>query len=263
MACFRSRAFLIWGALAAMISSSCPVGAAERVVVSAAASLRDVLAEIGQAYQLRHGEVELAFNFASSGQLMSQIELGAPVDIFVSADVGDVLRLGRKGLLAAEGTFARNSLIVAVSLNAAPSIREIDDLANKGVRLITTGKQAPLGTYTRDFLHKAEASGLYRPGFEAKVLGNIVSEEQEARTLSAKIGMGEADAAVVYVTDLTNDVKTKTRTISIPADLNVTAEYGVGLVTGSAGSSTSREFYQFLTSGDAATILLKHGFLLP
>jgi ABC-type molybdate transport system substrate-binding protein len=72
MVCFRSWAFLISGALAAMLASSCPVDAAERAVVSAAASLRDALAEVGQAYQLRHGEVELAFNFASSGQLMTQ-----------------------------------------------------------------------------------------------------------------------------------------------------------------------------------------------
>lgn len=262
MRCSRKWAIVLCGALA-LSTAPREALAAERVVVSAAASLRDVLRAIGQSYQRHHEDVELAFNFASSGQLMAQIELGAPVDIFVSADLNDVLRLKRKGLVVADAVFARNALVVAISLTAQVSINGIDDLASKGVRLITTGKQAPLATYTRSFLQKAEASGTYGLGFEKKVIGNIVSEEQEARTLSAKLALGEGDVAIVYVTDLTDDVKAKTRTISIPAELNVTPEYGVGLISGSAGNRRSREFYQFLISEESGVILRKHGFTSP
>jgi molybdate transport system substrate-binding protein len=264
MPTYRRYAFLLIPALAFSAAGvSSPCAAAERVVVSAAASLRDLFTDIGSSYERDHPDVKLVLNFNNSSQLANQIEFGAPVAIFATADPRDIEHLATKGLIAMHATFARNSLVIAVANTATHQIDAIGDLGDKGVRLIMAGKQVPISTYTRQFLEKADGKGSFGEGFSERVRANVVSEEPDVRTLANKIALGEGDAGIIYVTDVTNDMKSKVRTIAIPGDLNVTSEYGVGLLASAADNPASQAFYKYLLSAEAGSYLRKHGFVSP
>jgi molybdate transport system substrate-binding protein len=258
-----SRRFILLGTFLSVVLIGTQVHATERVVVSSAASLRDVMTEIGSAFERTHPATKVALNFANSSQLAAQVELGAPVEVFATADKRDVSRLALKNLVRAQATFARNSLIVAVSIQSGSLITTIADLAAPGVRIIGAGKQVPVTTYTRQFLDKADAAGLYGPAFGERYRNNVASEEQDVRTLATKIAMGEGDAGIVYVTDITKDLATKVRTLPIPENLNVTTEYEVALLSAGANQSAGDSFYRFLLSEEAASYLRKYGFLPP
>jgi molybdate transport system substrate-binding protein len=153
--------------------------------------------------------------------------------------------------------------VVAVSNKAATPVRTIEDLAEKGVRLVMAGKQVPIAVYTAAFLQKAEASRQYGKDFGTRVRANAVSEEPDVRMIVTKVALGEGDAGIVYVTDLTADVSPSITALSIPDGLNVTTKYGIGLVASAADQSSGRAFYDFVLSPAAQPLLLKYGFLSP
>jgi molybdate transport system substrate-binding protein len=215
---------------AALLLQSVTALAAERVVVSAAASLKDAFIDLARSYEQERPGIKIAINFASAAQLASQIEQGAPVDLFASADLTQVHRLANQGLLADWTVFVRNKLVIIVSREAKAPIAAVDGLAAKGVRLITAARQVPIREYTEQFLKKVDDNGLYGADFRQRVLRNIISEELDVRMAAVKVGLGEGDAAIVYATDVAADIRDKVRTIEIPEELNVTAEYGLALV---------------------------------
>jgi molybdate transport system substrate-binding protein len=235
--------------------------AAESLVVSAAASLKDAFVEAGKIFERDHPGTKIAFNFSSSNQLASQIEQGAPVDVFASADISHIRRLAGKNLVAENSVVAQNKLTVIVSKNTAMKIDSLADLSNKGLRLIMASKQIPVAGYARQFLKNVDQTGMYGADYSSRVLGNTVSEEPDVRMVAMKIALGEGDAGIVYVSDITGDVKNKIRTIAIADELNVVAEYGVAIIKSSAHPETARAFYSLLLSPKGQAILVKSGLL--
>lgn len=235
--------------------------AEEQLVVSAASSLKDAFVEIGKVFEAEHPGKKVSFNFAGSNQLANQIEQGAPVDVFASADMAYVQRLANKNLTGESAVLAKNKMILIVAKSTKVKIDALPDLANKGVRLIVPAKQVPAAIYARQVLTKADQAGLYGAGFSSRVLGNAVSEESDVRMAVMKVAMGEGDAGIVYASDVIGDVRSKVRVISIPDQFNAVAEYGVATVKNSSHPDTAKAFYAFLQSPKGESILVKSGLL--
>ena len=246
-------------AAVAVAASACAVPArAETVRVSAASSLAEAFAEIARAFEKANPGASVELNLGGSQRLRTQIEHGAPVDVFASADAVHAEALQRAGLLGPTQVFARNRLAVAVPARGA--VTRLHDLARPGTRVVVASPAVPVGRYTAQALAKLGASGLYGDGFPSRVQANVVSEEANVRAVLAKIALGEADAGVVYATDVAA-AGGKVRAIEIPDRHNVIAEYPIGLVTrAGAPQRAARAFVALVLGGEGQAALRRHGF---
>jgi molybdate transport system substrate-binding protein len=222
--------------------------------VFAAASLTDAFREIAAAYEKAHPGVRVELNFAGSQMLRTQIEQGAPADVFASADVVHAEALGRAGLLGPRRLFARNALVVVVPA-AGGKVGRLADLAGPGVKIVIAGPSVPAGRYTSEVLARLGAD----PAFAARLQANVVSHETNVRAVLSKVVLGEADAGFVYATDAAA-AKGKVRILEIPPRDNVTSEYPIAAVSRSAAPGPAQHFIALVMGAEGQAILRKHGF---
>jgi molybdate transport system substrate-binding protein len=234
-------------------------GSAEPLTVFAAASLTETFQDLGPLFERSDPGAKVTFSFASSSLLRTQIEQGAPADLFASADREQLEPLARAGLVRAPVDFARNRLVIVTPAANPGKIRRPQDLARPGLRLVITAEQVPIGWYTRQALAKMGAPGEFGHGFQPDVMRNVVSQEPNVRGLLAKVTLGEADAAIVYVTDALAG-GAKVRTVPIPDRYNEVAVYPAAVVARSPHAATAARFLTFLRSKTGRAVLKKHGF---
>lgn len=232
------------------------------IVVYAAASLREAFNEIGDRFEQATPNTRVSFNFAGSQQLAEQVKQGAPADVFASANtrqMNDVISFGR----VTSGTqqfFAQNRLVVVAAKNA-PAVESLTDLAKPGVKIVLAAKAVPAGQYALDFLMKASATPAFGATFSQTVLANVVSYEEDVRAVLGKVALGEADAGVVYSSDVAAGKKSSVRTMDIPDDLNTTAAYPIAPLNDSKNAELAKQFIDFVMSKDGQAILAKYGFI--
>lgn len=232
------------------------------LVVFAAASLSEAFHELAQAFQQQHSGVKITFNFASSSALRTQLSQGAKADVFASADKENMDRAVAEGLIAGQPrVFVRNVPVIAVSVQSKVEIHSLADLAKPGVKLVFAIPGVPIGAYTQKILEKASQDPAYGSDFAQRVRQNVVSEEPNVKALFSKVVFGEADAAIVYRTDITADVREKVKVVEIPEAFNVTAEYYIGLPKDSPNPTAGQAFINFVLSPAGQEILAKWGFL--
>jgi molybdate transport system substrate-binding protein len=252
--------------------SGVPTGAAppaataepRELVLLVASSLTDAFTEMGDDFPRQAGMVgvRLTFSFGASPQLRTQLEQGAPADLFASADTVQMDLAVKAG--AIEGTpqlFVRNRLVVVVPRENRAGVATLADLAKPGLKLVTTPRDVPVGSYTRQALEKMAADGQFGGGFDLRVLANVVSEEANVRQVVTKVQLGEADAGVVYASDVTPRVAPDVRTIDIPDRFNTVAEYPIGVAKHAKAPATARRFVEYLRGPVGQAILKKHNFV--
>jgi molybdate transport system substrate-binding protein len=255
-------ASLLCLAAALLFSTAAPAQEKKtEIVVSAGASLKDAFREAAQAFEKLHPQARIRFNFAAAGVLVNQIEQGAPVALFAAPSVDDVRRLAKGGLVQREATFAYNAMVLLVANHAADRIREIADLAAPAVRLVVAARYVPAGRYAMEVLQKADASGRYGADFSQRVLARKVSEEMDVRLTAMKVALGEGDAAFVYQTDVTPEIRPLIGVLPLPEDLSPRIEFRMALLQAGAQGALANEFFQFLLSEQAQAILQRHGFV--
>ena len=240
--------------LAGCGSDASAEGAEPRALtVSAAASLTDAFDEIGQAFEDAEPGVVVTFNFGPSDGLAGQINEGAPVDVFASASPTwmDSVQDGGPGVTGRKD-FARNRLAIVVPADNPAGIEGIDDLAEDDVNLVLAAEGVPVGDYARETIANA--------GIADDALANVVSNEEDVRAVLTKVMSGDADAGIVYVTDVTPDVADQVSLVEIPDDVNVIATYPIAVVTGSQEADLAQRFVDFVL-GDGQEILADHGFV--
>ena len=199
-------------------------GPGNEVVVFAAASLSEPFTEMAGALA-KGGNARPTYNFGGSNQLRAQIEQGARVDVFASANEKEMDTLSRGGLVSdAPQVFARNRLVVITPRDNPGKIESLMDLARSGLRLVFAGPDVPVGAYTVQMLDKIGASQSYEPDFKGRVLQNVISRETDVKQVVAKIQLGEGDAGVVYSSDVTPKVAPDVRTIQIPDQFNAVVD---------------------------------------
>ena len=230
--------------------------------VFAAASLTDAFGEIGRTFERRHPEMTVQFNFAGSQQLALQMEEGAPADVFASADQRWMDYVKDKELIEGEApVFARNRLVVIVPKTNPARIGALADLMRQGTKIVLAAEAVPVGKYSREVVRKlAEAQG-YPAGYDRRVLANVVSQEENVKSVVAKVQLGEADAGMVYRSDVTPTVARYLRLFEIPDESNVIAEYPIGVVKSSRHPEAAQAFVELVRSDEGQRILQQHGFL--
>jgi molybdate transport system substrate-binding protein len=231
----------------------------ERVVtVYAAASLADAFNAVKAEFERSDPGWRIRLNFGASSQLRTQIEQGAPADVFASADYAQMGPLAREGLIHAPVILARNRLTVVVP-NANPGrVGKAEHLARPGLRIVTTAESVPIGRYTRQLLENLEKTRGYPPDFARRVSANVVSREANVRSVLAKVELGEADAAIVYESDAKSS--RRSRAIPVPASANVTAEYPIAVVKAARSPVGAERFIRFARGKAGARILRRYGF---
>lgn len=219
------------------------------IIVLAASSLTAAFGEIGKAYTARFPKRSVSFSFGASSELVAQINGGAPVDVFASADERTMGRL-EPGSVGEPVVFATNRLEIIVQPGNPKGIATVADLAKSNVLYVTASPDVPVGKYAQQVLEQAGVR-VTPQSLEANVKG-IVN----------KVVLGEADAGIVYVTDVLA-AGNKAQGIEIPAAINVVARYPIAIPASSKVSDAAAAFVAFVRSDEGQAILAKYGFGKP
>ena len=241
----------------ALLLPSCGGSGSQRseITVVAAASLTGAFTKIGADFEQATPSVTVRFSFGPSDGLATQILEGAPADVFAPASPKymDQVRSGGPGVTD-QAEFARNTLAVIVPSDNPAHVGSLDDLARPGVKLVLAAVGVPAGDYAREILANAS--------IQKGALANVVSNEEDVKGVVQKVLLGEADAGIVYRTDVTPDISARVREISIPNGVNVIATYPIAVLNGSDHAPAAEAFVRFVTGPGQAT-LRTFGFLPP
>jgi molybdate transport system substrate-binding protein len=232
------------------------------LTIYGAASLQGVLAKVKAAYEAAVPGMTLTISTDSSAALETKIELGAPADVFLSADTTNPKKLVDKGLAAGDAVaFANNQLVVIVPASNPAVIASPADLAKPGIKVIAAGDSVPITKYATQLIANLAREPGYPANFVAAYTANIASREDNVKAAVAKVELGEGDAAIVYVTDAR--ASTKVTTVGVPDSANVPATYAGVVVKGSANSAAAKAFLAWLAGPDSQAIFRGFGFLPP
>lgn len=242
-----------------LVSRSAHAAEPREVVVFAAASLREVFQAVAGIFEKQHPDAKVRFNFAGSQELRVQIEHGAKVDVFASADWKHMRTLASQGTVADAVVFARNLPVVVVPSTNPAKLASFADLA-KLVHLVVAAPEVPIGAYTETIL--AAAQKLYGNAFVDKVRANVRSRELNVRQVLTKVALGEGDAGIVYKTDALT-MPDKVRIIEIPGSINVVAEYPIAALEAAPRADLARAFVSLVLSKEGQKLLGAAGFNPP
>jgi molybdate transport system substrate-binding protein len=232
------------------------------LTVFAAASLNKPFSIMGQAWAAQHPGSELTFSFDSSSALRAQIEEGAPVDVFASADLRNPQALVEDCLAPGPPiVFATNRLVIVVPMANPAGIDSPDELATPGVRIVAAGEDVPITKYSEQVLAKLAALADAPDGYIDAVNANIVSREDNVAAVLAKLELGEGDAGIVYTSDAANSEGVTP--VLFPDEANVVAQFGAVSVADTDSSEGAAAFLDYLDGAEAQAILGQFGFLPP
>jgi molybdate transport system substrate-binding protein len=234
-----------------VVTAACSSGGGSRrqVTVFAAASLSDAFKAVAKPFAAAHDNFSVTYNFAGSQQLVAQLQQGAKADALATADQQTMSGVPAKDRSGVSVVFARNRLVIAVGRGNPKHVQTLADLARPDLKVVFAAPAVPAGKYANQALGKAG------------VKVSAVSLEDNVEAVVTKVGLGEADAGIVYVTDAT--AARNVDAVQIADAYNVIAEYpAVGLSTGSQRSG-GKQFVDFLRSPSGQTILRRFGFLAP
>ena len=227
----------------AVAATAAPAVRRVQLTVYSASSLTDAFPKLDPSQR---------YSFGGSNALAAQITLGAPADVFASANTTLPAQLYAKGLCSKPVVFTRNRLVIAVPKANPANIRGIYDLTKKGVKLDIAGPGVPVGSYTLQVLENMNLTNA--------VLANVVSKETDVREVLAKVALGEADAGFVYSTDA-KTVPGKVLALKVPAWAQPKVQYGACVVSRSANKAAAQAFINKLVSKAGQRILISYGFL--
>ena len=222
------------------------------LTISAATSLTDAFTELAKQFRKVNKGVKVRLNFGSSSTLVAQIQSGAPSDIMASADLTNLEKLVASGnVVVAPKVFARNTMAIAVKPGNPKSVRSVSDLASLPF-IALCGKTVPCGVYAANLLSRA---------------GVVIAESKVTRGIDVKatlsaVANGDADAAIVYKTDVLAAKKTVVG-IEIPNTQNVKVMYGIAPLRGSKNPANAKAFIDFVLSEQGWQVLKSLGFQRP
>lgn len=233
-----------------LVACSAPAGGgspgAHSITVFAAASLQPAFDQIGHAL-LTTDDTRVTFNFAGSQTLTEQITQGAQADVFASADTAHMKTVQDASLLDGSAqVFAHNRLEIAVAKGNPKHIQSLQDLARSGLVIVLADPSVPAGKYAQQTLAKAGVT--VKPA----------SLELEVTAVLNKVALGEADAGIVYVSDVVTSGQVQG--VAIPDSQNVIADYPIAILAGSTDKPGAKTFVDYVLSADGQAVLKQAGF---
>jgi molybdate transport system substrate-binding protein len=218
------------------------------VTVLAAASLTESFTAIGTAFETANPGTKVTFGFGASSTLATQIDQGAPADVIATADTTSMQKLVDGGRLAAAPVvFARNRLAVITAAGNPKKIGSLSDLVAPGLAVVLCADTVPCGRFAKQALGKAGVTVTPK------------SYETDVKAVVTKVTLGEADAGIVYVTDV-KAAGAKAAGVTIPDAQNVVAEYPIVAVKAAANPSVADAFVAFVTGPQGKELLAAAGF---
>jgi len=232
-------------------SASATSGPTGAITVFAAASLQQTFTTLGKQYEAAHPGTSVTFSFAGSSDLVTQIRNGAPADVFASADEANMDKLAKTDIAAGSPRdFATNTLEIAVAPGNPKHITDLADLTSSGVQLVTCAAPVPCGAATA----KVEQA--------AGVDLHPVSEEQSVTDVLGKVESGQADAGLVYVTDV-RGADGKVDGVPFDAASGAVNTYPIGVLRDAANPDLAQAFTDYVRSGAGRKVLADAGFGAP
>lgn len=220
-----------------------------QLVVQAASSLTDVFGEIETRLERADPGLDIILNLAGSQTLATQITQGVPADVFASADARQMAVVSGAGLVwDTPRTFATNELAIAVAPGNPTGIDGLADLAREDVVVVLADPAVPAGRFARQALDKAE------------VTLSPESFEQDVRAVLSRVALDEADAGIVYVTDIVGQA---VQAVDIPQRHNVAATYPIAVLAGAPNAKDAEMFTDYVLSTEGQTLLRRFGFGPP
>jgi molybdate transport system substrate-binding protein len=216
--------------------------------VFAAASLTAAFGKLGERFTAANGGTRVTFNFAGSQALATQIQQGAPADVFASADTANMDKV--KDLVGTPQGFASNLLQIVVEKGNPKGVTGLGDLARGDLKVVLPAEEVPAGRYAGQALDKAG------------VAVQPVSREDNVKAVVTKVSLGEADAGIVYVTDVTAGGD-KVEGVDIPSGQNVAATYPIATVRANGNPDRAQAFVDLVRSAEGQGVLRSFGFLPP
>ncbi|EHR63324.1 molybdate ABC transporter substrate-binding protein [Saccharomonospora cyanea] len=252
------RRSMLSAAMAALLvatsATACGGGGGQRVLtVFAAASLTEVFTDLERRFEQTHDGIDVRLNLAGSSRLAQQIVEGAPADVFASADTEPMARLEKDGLLDGPATpFATNTLTIAVPRGNPAGITGLADLADPGVTVVVCAPAVPCGAAAKRVQRLAGVT--LRPA----------SEEADVRSVLTKVEVGEADAGLVYATDVHHTAASgRVEAVAFPEAAEVVNTYPVAVPADAAEAASARRFVDLVLSEEGRRSLREAGFGLP
>ena len=236
------------------VTSSAPVASSPAlsgtVNVFAAASLKEAFTKIGTQFEAAHPGTKVVFNFGPSSGLATQINQGAPADVYASASTKTMSQVVDGGQASSPSDFASNVMEIAVPVKNPAGITALSDLARSGVKVALCQAAVPCG---------ATAAKVFT---NAKLTVTPVTQEVDVKAVLTKVTLGEVDAGVVYVTDV-RAAGAKVKGIEIPADVNASTKYPIATLTKAPNKATAQAFTDYVLSADGSGVLSAAGFAKP
>ena len=258
----RSKLVLVVLLFILVTSSAIQGQDGQTLTVFAASSLTDAFEVIATAFEAENPGVDVIFNFGSSSTLAAQLVEGAPGDVFASANTRQMSIAEEAGRIADQPvTFVRNLLVLITPADNPAQIESLRDLANPGVKLVVAAPEVPVRAYTDVMLARLASLPTYGSAYRTAVLANIVSEEDNVRQVFLKVALGEADAGIVYQSDVTPDAADQVLTIPIPRVVNSLATYPIAITDDNPNPELAQAFVDYVLSDDGQTIMERWGFL--
>jgi len=219
------------------------------LTVLAAASLTEAFTKIGDQLHAKNPDLDVKFSFAGSPTLVTQVQQGAPADILATADQTNMAKVTGASLNSgAPSVFAHNKLTIAVESGNPKKINGVSDLANPAIKVAVCAPGVPCGTYSTSTFSKA--------GVTVKP----VTQEQDVKSVLTKVGLGEVDAGIVYVTDV-KSAAGKVDGVTIPDAQNTIAEYPITELKSEQNATAAKAFLDYVLGKDGQKVLADYGFL--
>jgi molybdate transport system substrate-binding protein len=240
----------------ALVASACggdESATRDSITVFAAASLTEAFTQIAADFE-EQGRIDVRLSFGPSDGLATQIQEGAPADVFASASPRWMDAVAEDPGVMDRADFTRNTLIVITPADDPASIDRVEDLGRPGIKLVLAAEGVPVGDYSRELLDNA--------GIADEALANVVSNEDDVKGVVQKVALGEADAGIVYQTDVTPTVADDLQVVEVPDDINVVAVYPIAAVGSDAANPAAIDFVTYVL-GPGQSALQEAGFLPP
>jgi molybdate transport system substrate-binding protein len=232
-------------------TSSSGSAASSTLTVFAASSLTAAFNRIGSDFTAANPGITVTFNFGSSTDLASQIESEGTADVFASASGTAMDAVASDPGVTDRTNFATNRLVIITPPDDPAGIASVADLAKPGVQLVLAAKGVPVGDYARQALTSA--------GLLSEATQNVVSNEDDDASVVAKITSGEADAGIVYVSDVAT-AGNAVRSVTIPTAVNVVASYPIAVMAGSTQIQAATSFLNEVIGATGQATLKDFGF---
>jgi molybdate transport system substrate-binding protein len=243
-------------------ASVAPSAEPVELTIFGAASLAKALEAIETAYEAETPGTTLTISTDSSAALATQIEQGAPADVFLSADTTNPQKLVDGGFADGDAVvFAGNELTIITPADNPGGLTGPFDLARAGIRVVAAGDEVPITRYATQLVHNLAEQPGAPTDFAQAYAANVVSKEDNVAAVRTKIELGEGDAAIVYVNDAA--ASDEVATIDVPDSANVPVSYAGVVVKASAAVEAAHGFLAWLAGPGGQSILTRSGFLPP